>query len=189
MTEKRILRKQLQEELQTLPKQSYEHFSYTIAQSLFQTKEWQGATTIAITISKRPEVDTYQIIRKAWEEKRRIVIPKCDPKDKRMCFRTLTAFNQLESVFYGLLEPVEALTEAVPKEEIDLMIVPGLAYARNGYRLGFGGGYYDRYLSTYKGKTVSLAFHTQIVPTIPIDQHDIPVAKIITDAEIIDIYG
>ncbi|WP_077213975.1 5-formyltetrahydrofolate cyclo-ligase [Bacillus dakarensis] len=187
MKEKSILRKQLQQKLKDISKPEYEHLSYKISQALFSDPYWTDSETIGITISKFPEVDTYQIIRRAWEEKKTIVIPKCLPKQKEMDFRALTAFNQLESVYYGLFEPIETQTEFTEKEKIDLLIVPGLGFTRNGYRLGFGGGYYDRFLKNYNGKTLSLAFHQQLVEELPIEEHDIPVLKIITDQEILTI--
>jgi 5-formyltetrahydrofolate cyclo-ligase len=177
--EKELIRKQIMDELAKIEKPQYEHDSYEIAQLLFQDTIWKEATTVGITISKSPEVDTYQIIRKAWEEGKQVVIPKCLPKKKEMVFRTLTKFNQLESVYYGLLEPIEAMTKEVSANEIDLIIVPGLAFTENGYRIGFGGGYYDRYLANYLGQTISLAFTPQLVAELPIEEHDIPVNKII----------
>jgi 5-formyltetrahydrofolate cyclo-ligase len=188
MEDKRILRKRLQQQLSELPRPEYEHYSYEIAQRLFSEESWKQAETIGVTISKVPEVDTFQIIRKAWQENKRIVIPKCYPEDKKMRFRTLTAFNQLESVFYGLLEPIVRQTKEVPKQNIDLLIVPGLAFTRNGYRLGFGGGYYDRFLQDYHGDTLSLAFNLQLVSELPIEKHDIPVKNIINTEETIHIY-
>lgn len=185
MIAKKELRKSLQEQLSTITKAAYEHYSYLIAKRLYEESFWKEANTIGITVSKIPEVDTYQIIRKCWEAGKTVVIPKCIPIDRRLEFRTLTAFNQLESVYYGLLEPVPSMTEEVQPNEIDLLIVPGLAYTRRRYRLGFGGGYYDRFLQNYKGHTLSLAFQMQIVEEIPIEEHDLPVEKIITDQGII----
>ena len=69
--------------------------------------------------------------------------------------------------------------------QIDLLIVPGLAYTQAGYRLGFGGGYYDRFLRDYDGKTISLAFNCQMIPQIDLEEHDLPVSKIITNTEVI----
>lgn len=180
MMEKKVLREKIQGRLKKMSRPEYEHQSYLIAQQLFNTADWQNASVIATTISRKPEVDTYQIIRKAWEEKKRVVVPKCYPKDKTMVFRELTAFNELESVYYGLLEPIEEKTAAVAKNEIELMIVPGLAFTRKGYRLGFGGGYYDRYLQDFQGKKISLLFKDiQLVEDLPVENHDLPVQAII----------
>jgi 5-formyltetrahydrofolate cyclo-ligase len=185
--EKKQLRRQLKEELSALSLPLYEHWSFQIAQQLYKDEFWEKAATVAITISRFPEVDTWQIIRKAWEQGKRIVIPKCEAKSRTMDFRELTVFSQLESVYFGLLEPIVSETSSVPAEEIDLVIVPGAAYARSGYRLGFGGGYYDRFLANYHGNTLSLAFEKQLINSLPIERHDIPVRKIISNKEVIKI--
>ncbi|MEQ2526185.1 5-formyltetrahydrofolate cyclo-ligase [Robertmurraya yapensis] len=189
MKEKKQIRKQIQQQLVDLSKPDYEHFSYQIAQRLFAESFWKVSNTISITISRMPEVDTYQIIRRAWEEKKTVVVPKCYPSNRTMKFRVLKAFNELESVFYGLYEPKEDVTDEVDKKHIDLMIVPGLAFTKSGERLGFGGGYYDRYLEGYDGKKISLAFQQQVVSSLPVESHDIPLQKIITEEETIEING
>ncbi|MDF2789161.1 MAG: hypothetical protein K0S80_2259 [Neobacillus sp.] len=187
MSEKKLIRKEMKESLALLTKPYYEHYSTKIANTLYNDEDWLNAKLIGITISKEPEVDTYQIIRKAWESGKEVVVPKCNPKDKTLTFRKITEFSQLESVFYGLLEPIIEQTMEVYPENIDLLFVPGLAYTSEGFRLGFGGGYYDRYLTSYYGKTLSLAFHFQVIPQFPIEKHDIPVSKIITNDEVIKI--
>lgn len=183
--DKKQLRIQMKGKLSSITKPLYEDKSYLIAQNLYREQSWMEANTIGITVSNQPEVDTYQIIRKAWELRKRVVVPKCIPGEKIMSFRILDRFSQLESVFYGLYEPIVQETIEVTKNEIDLLIVPGLAYTREGARLGFGGGYFDRYLQDYDGLTLSLAFSDQLVPTLPIENFDLPVAKIITEQEVI----
>jgi 5-formyltetrahydrofolate cyclo-ligase len=185
MSEKKLIRKEMKESLALLTKPYYEHFSNKIAENLYKDEDWVKAGVIGITISKEPEVDTYQIIRRAWEEGKEVAAPKCNPKSKVLSFYKITEFSQLESVFYGLLEPIIEQTIEVKPEAIDLLFVPGLAYTREGFRLGFGGGYYDRYLTNFDGKTLSLAFHFQVIRQIPIEKHDIPVSKIITNDEVI----
>ena len=66
------------------------------------------------------------------------------------------------------------------------MFVPGLCFMKNGYRLGYGGGYYDRYLQNYKGMTVSLAFSDQVVDSLPVESFDIPVEKIVLNNQVIE---
>lgn len=181
MIEKKLVRKQMMETLSKLSKSLYEDYSYKIANLLYEDADWKDSRVLSITISKFPEVDTYQIIRKAWEQGKKVVVPKCYPKDKKMIFYHLTEFSQLESVYFGLLEPKEDSSNAVEASQIDLMIVPGLAYTKEGYRIGFGGGYYDRYLENYTGKTLILAFENQIIPQMVVEEHDIPISKIITN--------
>ncbi|WP_066365794.1 5-formyltetrahydrofolate cyclo-ligase [Neobacillus fumarioli] len=187
MSEKNAIREKMKETLEALPKPIYEDYSYKIACRLFETNEWLTARSVGITVSRFPEVDTFQIIRKAWELGKMVAVPKCVPQEKRMVFRTLTEFSQLESVFYGLLEPIPEQTSAVKADQLDLLIVPGLAFSPDGFRLGFGGGYYDRFLTGFSGKTLSLAFPEQIISRFPVQKHDLPVEKIITPDKVIDI--
>ena len=183
--DKKQMRKEKKELLSSLDRNRYEHKSYLIALGLYGTEEWQNSKTIAITVSNFPEVETWQIIKRGWEEGKNIVVPKCSPSDKRLIFYKLDSFDQLEKVFFGLFEPNPPKTVRVEKEDIELVVVPGLAFMRNGYRLGFGGGYYDRFLEQYNGMTASLAFQEQLVEKVPVEQFDLPVSKIISEREII----
>ncbi|MFP7297632.1 5-formyltetrahydrofolate cyclo-ligase [Neobacillus niacini] len=185
MNEKNRIRKEMKEVLSGLSKPAYDDFSYKVAKNLYQHEDWIQAKVIGVTISKQPEVDTYQIIRKAWESGKDVAAPKCHPKTKSLTFHKINDFSQLESVFYGLFEPIIEKTIEVKPADIDLLIVPGLAYTREGFRLGFGGGYYDRYLPHYYGKTLSLAFDFQVIPEFAIEEHDIAVSTIITNNEVI----
>jgi 5-formyltetrahydrofolate cyclo-ligase len=187
LTTKKFLRSILQLDLQNKTQSLYENQSNQISTILFSTEEWRSANTIAITISRPPEVDTYPIIQQAWKTGKTIVVPKCHKNSRTMTFHIIHSFDELETVFYGLLEPIVSQTVEVHKDSIDLVIVPGLGYTKKGYRLGFGGGYYDRFLSDYHGKKISLAFPEQIVPTVPVEAHDIPIHKLITPEEVINI--
>ncbi|WP_210365935.1 5-formyltetrahydrofolate cyclo-ligase [Bacillus sp. REN3] len=185
MDEKKDLRKKIQAGLSGISRPLYEDLSYRIANRLYNDEMWESASTIGITISRMPEVETLQVVRKAWEQGKRVTVPKCEPQTKGLDFRELKHFSELESVFFGLLEPIPSETEKVLPSEIDLVIVPGLAFSNEGFRLGFGGGYYDRFLENYKGNTLSLAFRKQLVSNVPIEAHDIPVDRIITEDGVI----
>lgn len=185
MKEKQQLRKVVMSELAKISLPTYEDLSFQIAKRFYEDVYWKNASLIAITISKVPEVDTLQLIRKAWEQGKKVVVPKCEHKSRKLDFRELTRFSQLESGYFGLYEPIESETKSVDANEIQLVVVPGLAFSRNGSRLGFGGGYYDRFLENYQGNTVSLAFQQQLIPELPTEAHDKVVKKIITEAEII----
>ncbi|HDR3885963.1 5-formyltetrahydrofolate cyclo-ligase [Bacillus mycoides] len=182
MKEEKIrLRKQIIEHMNSLSEEQYTTLSEQIAVSAYGQKEWVEAKTIGITLSMEQEVNTYPIIEKAWEEGKKIVVPKCNKGARTMSFRRISDFNQLETVYMNLREPIPGLTEEVNACEIDLLIVPGVAYTQRGERIGYGGGYYDRYLVHYKGKTLSLAYDFQIVKHIPVEPFDKNVEKIITE--------
>ena len=80
---------------------------------------------------------------------------------EKWIFDLLLSYDNLETVYMDLLEPIIEETVSVAKNEIDLQIVPGVVFSDEGYRIGFGGGYYDRYIMDYKGATLSLAFECQ----------------------------
>ncbi|MFB6729223.1 5-formyltetrahydrofolate cyclo-ligase [Bacillus mobilis] len=179
--EKLRLRKQIIEHMNSLSEERYTTLSEQIAFSLYAQKEWAEAKTIGITLSMENEVNTYPIIEKAWEEGKKVVVPKCNKGTRTMTFRQISNFDQLETVYMNLREPIPALTEEVGADDIDLQIVPGVAYTGRGERIGYGGGYYDRYLVHYKGKTLSLAYSFQMVEHIPVEPFDKNVEKIITE--------
>ncbi|HGH7178125.1 TPA: 5-formyltetrahydrofolate cyclo-ligase [Bacillus luti] len=187
--EKLRLRKQIIEHMNSLSEERYTTLSEQIAFSLYAQKEWAEAKTIGITLSMENEVNTYPIIEKAWEEGKKVVVPKCNKETRTMSFRQISNFDQLETVYMNLREPIPVLTEEVDADEIDLQIVPGVAYTERGERIGYGGGYYDRYLVHYKGKTLSLAYEFQMVQHIPVEPFDKNVEKIITEKGTIVING
>jgi 5-formyltetrahydrofolate cyclo-ligase len=185
MSSKSEFRRKMMERLKKIPEDTYNDLSARIAANVFKQPEWKHASVIGITISRPPEVDTYRIIKQAWREGKKVAVPKCLPENKEMEFRFITDFEQLEKIYFGLLEPIPEKTELVAPADIGLLFVPGLAFGTNGYRLGFGGGYYDRFLPGYNGETASLAFSIQIEENLPVEEHDIPVARIITEQRVI----
>lgn len=186
---KHKIRNELKALLRTMTESDYRMYSRAIATQLYQLGEWEQANLIGITISNSPEVDTREIIGQAWKQGKQVTVPKCFPADKSIQFRKIASFDELEKVYYGLWEPIVTETEEVSVNEIDLLLVPGLAFTESGYRLGFGGGYYDRFLPYYKGPTLSLAFKDQILAELPVETHGIPVAKLITPEKVFDCDG
>ena len=87
-----------------------------------------------------------------------------------------------------LKEPNPEETNIIPIENISYLIVPGVVFDQNGYRIGFGGGYYDRFLSKYDGPTISLAFDEQILLEVPNESFDIPVQSILSDKRRLECY-
>lgn len=156
-----------------------------IKNRLLNSTYWIESNVIAITIPRKIELNTMPIIEEAWKQGKQVVIPKCYPnQDHLMKFFLFTNINELENVYLDLYEPKEISNRLVEKESIDLIIVPGLLFDKNGYRIGYGGGYYDRYLKGYTNKKISIALEDQIVNYIPYDSFDIPVDAIITEKTI-----
>lgn len=177
----RVLSKRL---LRQIQKEQKKQFLKDISTKLYETHWWQDANIIAITIAREIELDTLPIIEYGWKQGKQMVIPKCYPDTYEMDFYTFTNQYELENVYLDLYEPKEDPTKFVKPSDIDLIIVPGLLYDQHGYRIGYGGGYYDRYLANYNGTKISLAMEQQIVKHVPHDDYDIPVDAVISEKNI-----
>lgn len=184
--EKKILRRKMMQDLRELDSLQYAQRSFQIGERLYQTTEWKNAQTIGITVSRFPEINTWSIIRMAWRQGKVVTIPKSSPVQKEMSFYQIKTFLQMEKGYSNLYEPITKETRLFPKSEIDLLIVPGLIFTMKGDRLGFGGGFYDRFLTDYQGYTIALAFTNQIKEKIPTEPYDLPVQKIVTESALID---
>lgn len=146
---------------------------------LYDQPEWVSAKTVAITLSQSFEVDTAPLILHARHKGQTVVVPRTLPH-RQMEFVAIDEDTTFEETSFGVLEPVDGTV--IPAEEIDLMVVPGVAFTTTGKRLGFGGGYYDRYLANYQGVTISLALNTQVAAEDEweADPFDITVNKVLT---------
>lgn len=153
-----------------------------IEQHLFGLPEWIKATSIAVTLSFRNECSTDRIIEQAWLEGKRVVIPKV--VGKQMKFFEHTPSHVLLENTMGIREPDEHASEIL-LNTVDLCIVPGRAYMRSGYRVGWGGGFYDRALVEFSGATLSIAFAIQVVEVFEVEAFDQPVDTIVTEDEVI----
>src|SRR5690625_1073013 len=167
--------------LTTINKQYKKNIEQQLLRHLLVTNVWIKAQTIGISISLDYEWDTEPIIRAAWEQGKNICVPKCYPDQHKMHFFKLTSLSELENVYYQLQEPNPKKTQYIKKDKIDLLIVPGLYFDSFGYRIGFGGGYYDRYLKGFESPTLSLTSTLFVEAQLPRDAFDIPVKHLITE--------
>lgn len=131
---------------------------------LFNNIDFQNAPSIGITLSINDEIPTFPIINQCWEMGKEVYIPKTF-QDYSMTFIKYTKETELVENSFGAKEPKDYENNIM--DPPDLMIVPGLAYSKDNYRLGFGTGYYDRYLAKYPTKTISLALSRQYYEQTP----------------------
>ncbi|MCA0986040.1 5-formyltetrahydrofolate cyclo-ligase [Guptibacillus algicola] len=185
MQTKHKWRTEMKDRLKELSEDEKSKYDHQLLEQLFTYEPYKSANTIGLTIAMKNEVDTRKIIEHAWSVGKKVAVPKCHPEDKTMTFRYLTSWNELETVYFGLQEPKPEVTEECSPEEIQLLIVPGLLFDERGYRIGFGGGYYDRFLQHYHNSTVSLAYDIQLVKELPVEPFDLPVGALITDKKIL----
>ncbi len=138
-------------------------------------------------MGKEDEVQTLSLIEKALVDKKEVYLPKVAPSLKEIeVFQITDAKQDLKKGFYGILEPNKK--KPVDSNQIDLFILPGLAFDPQGGRLGRGKGMFDQFLASLSEKKkafVGLAFECQMVSKVPSEKHDIHVFQIITEKRIV----
>lgn len=154
-------------------------FDEKIAFNLFNSTEYSSCENILIYVSKDIEVDTKRILCRAFTEKR-VFCPRCRKDSLEMDFFRVRDFSDLKCGMYGISEPVD-MSEIFEDLDNSLCVVPGLAYDIRGYRLGFGRGYYDRFLDGFKGTSVGLCYKNCVCEELPVNNTDIKVDKLITE--------
>lgn len=148
---------------------------------LRQFDAFKNATSIASYYPIGSEVRTQDIMQEAISDGKTLSLPKV--VGDNIEFRKVTDFGNLEKTGFGIMEPKEKCPLV---EEFDVILVPTVGIARNGVRLGYGYGYYDRFLSKSKTESISLTYAKQIVKSIPHSDKDVKIRWIVTENEIID---
>jgi 5-formyltetrahydrofolate cyclo-ligase len=159
--------------------------SASVVEHLQACDDFQAAKTIALYMAIAGEVNLDLLFPECWKQKKRTCIPVFNAEKRLYDLAEVDATTEFQAKHYGIREPINA--KRIPPSEIDLMIVPGVAFDRSGNRLGRGGGYYDRLLDGYAGSIIAVTFDFQIFETIPAADHDIPVRAIVTETKIINV--
>ena len=141
-----------------------------------------ASAVLAYVSAKDNEVDTHGIIRDLMGRGTVVYVPVSDMKRREMQWSRLLSMKELEPTHFGLLEPGPQFRRTDPIPVGAVCLVPGLAFTRNGWRIGYGGGYFDRFLNTFDGLPVGLAHDIQVVEHIPTEPHDRPVDYLITES-------
>ena len=186
--DKKSLRKKVLEKRSKLSKKDIIEYSEIIANKLYEMDYYKNAKRLMSFISFKDEIHTHEIIKTSISEGKSIVVPITFPERKELKVSEVLDFSELEIGFYDILTPKEEFIRFVDPSTIDLILMPGVVFAKDGYRIGYGGGYYDRFLSKLDKKVmkIALAFDLQIVDTVPTESFDIPVDIIITEKRVIN---
>lgn len=160
--------------------------SHEATQRLITLPAYKKAKTVFTYLAYKNELNTNALIQNAWQQGKTIVVPICQKKDKTLLLSRLNSFNDLVVGNYNIFEPKQTHIDPISTDELDLVILPGLAFDLEGNRLGYGGGFIDRFLPTLAPTCtkIALAYDFQILPIIPTQEHDIPVDIIVTDKDI-----
>ncbi|WP_300347118.1 5-formyltetrahydrofolate cyclo-ligase [Clostridium sp.] len=184
------LRREIKHKREIFHKELKNEADRKIREALFKSDVFRNSKTVFIYVNMDLEVNTVEIIRELIKLNKVVAVPKVIPINKKeiqMKALKIDSLLQLnESGAYGILEPSIDCEDI--SEEVDLIIIPGLAFDINGNRLGYGGGFYDRFLSKYpNSKRVALCYDFQILDEIPHEFFDEKVQTIISDKRIIEL--
>jgi 5-formyltetrahydrofolate cyclo-ligase len=175
----------LQTEANRRHQQDKDHLSREICGRLAALSEYAQAATVMFYLDIRDEVRTRHFLPTAWQQGKQIVVPYC--VGERLDLFRLESLDELAVGTFGILEPKPQLRNRTDRKvdlsAVDLIVVPGLAFDRQGGRLGRGQGYYDKLLHLARPDTalVALAFECQLLPSIPMLPHDVYMDKVVTE--------
>jgi len=189
MKDKKYYRHRIKNERKTSDLFENEEKDNSIYEKLIKIVEFDSCKKLFIYVSFDMEINTHKIIKLALEKGKNVYVPKVISKDFGMLAVRLNNLMDLKKNRMGILEPIDK-TEIIDPKDIDLAIIPGLAFDLKGNRIGYGGGYYDRFFSDKKKKLpimIALAYESQVFPQIQEETYDIIVDKIITEKNVYNI--
>lgn len=178
MNNKSVLRRQISAQKRAMSDEQIQQASQRLADRLFETDLYKNAQSIYGYLSYNQEVRTDPILRRAMLDGKRVAVPKVFGDD--MKFLWIEDLSLVTPGFYNIPEPIADEPEA--DDELALVLMPGLAFDSAGHRIGYGGGFYDRYLSAHPyHKLVALCYHFQLLDCVEVEAHDVPVDLVIAD--------
>ena len=160
-----------------------------VKDALLSTDLYRNANTIMAYVDFRNEVQTEKIIKKAIADGKRVVIPISIVESRQLLLSEIINYDEeLEPGAYGILEPKKEYIRETDAELVDMVLIPGVAFDERGFRVGYGAGYYDRFLERVRPdiSKIALAFELQMVDYAFEDSHDIPTSMIVTEDRIIE---
>lgn len=182
---KSVIRRRLREILAGIAEADRHARSVAACNLIAASPEFAAARIVMLYLSTPTEVDTAPLALRCWQQGKTVVVPKVSWDAKRMLPVEICSLQtSMTTTGAGVREPMAG--KPVPTEFIDLVIVPGLGFTASGHRIGRGMGFYDRFLaqSEFVGVSCGLAFEQQILPDLPIMDHDVPLSMLATDISI-----
>lgn len=169
---KQALRQRIQRQRQAMTAKAVAEKSLALCSMVLSSPQYQSAKTLYAYLPFRNEVQILPLLHQALADGKQVALPKCYGKEMR--FLLTTDFSQIQHSAFGAPEP--AANAPVAQDTSALVIVPGLVFDRRGYRIGYGGGYYDRFLAREpEHPTMALCYDFQLLPHLEAEAHDVPV--------------
>ncbi|MDG5766458.1 5-formyltetrahydrofolate cyclo-ligase [Balneolales bacterium ANBcel1] len=190
-TDRQIIRDDAVGRRKSLPPGELHRLGDAISRQVFNTTWFREASAVHcfFGVVEKGEVSTRKLLEGILSEGKTLVMPRMEGEEGRMGHYIVQDLNRLEINSRGIPEPADCPAASV--RDIDLVLVPGLAADRAGNRIGFGKGYYDRFLSQQEltASSILLLPEVFLVETVPAEPHDVPVDAIATDTRLIDCHG
>ena len=186
---KQTLKSEISEKRKALSKEEIKEKSSKIKENLYSLEEFKKAKNILFYVSFNDEVDTHEIIKELLANKEKnIIVPYVVKNNPILQLSEIKNFNELEPKTWGILEPKDEFIRKFDIENVDLVIIPGIVFDQNGHRIGYGYGYYDRFLKKLDKNVVKIGFgfEFQIVDKIPEEKHDVPVDIMVNEKRVIN---
>ncbi|MCB2293721.1 5-formyltetrahydrofolate cyclo-ligase [Clostridium algoriphilum] len=181
---KDTLRKNMLQQRKSMNVQDVNTFSAQIISIIMKLPQFENSRNIMLYLSFNKEVDTYPLATWCLTHGKNVIAPYCIQTTKQIIpYKINNITSDLTKSTFGVMEPKHNLLEKINIEDIDLIIVPGVVFDKACNRIGFGAGYYDRFLSKKlkSTPTIGIAYDYQIIDKVPTDEYDIPLDFIITE--------
>lgn len=176
MPDKRTLRREIGSKKRAMSAAQIEEYSGELARRLYDTEYYRAARSLYCYLPYNQEVRTWPILARARADGKRVAVPKCYGRE--MKFLWLDDFSRVAEGAYGIPEPL--FDEPVADDEEALIVMPGLAFDPDGHRVGYGGGFYDRYLEAHPHhRLVALCYPFQLFEHLDVEAHDVAVDLVI----------
>ncbi len=177
------MKKELRKQFIKIRKDSFdERISNIIFERLVALDEYKKAKHILCYASYNSEVDTFNLMNRIIQDGKKLYLPRCIPEKREMDVCNVKDLSELKTGAYGIKEPTG---DSVSADLLDLVIVPMVAFDREKTRLGYGGGYYDRFLLKINAVKMGIAFSVQESDKLIKEPTDIPMDIIVTEKEVI----
>ena len=185
---KKKLRQHVRETLARIARPENHARSLQAIDRMVALEEFRAARIVMLYLPMPEEVDTLPLAEACWQAGKVVLVPRCKMNPRTMDACRIDSLSEgLVSSYYGILEPHDGHV-AWPPGQIDFIVVPGLAFDSRGGRLGRGAGFYDRFLAQTAGGCTAcgIAFHEQLIDSVPVLDHDERIDILVTDKEVLD---
>ena len=174
--DKKALRSQIKAAKKAMTDEQIANLSQELCAQFLQTDEYRNAKTIYGYLPYNQEVRTWALLEQAIKDGKKIAVPKVYGEEMRFIY--LSDLSAVSDGYAGIPEPI--MDEPVAVDTTALVLMPGLAFDREGHRIGYGGGFYDRFLENEPNHpTVALCYHFQLLDHLDTEEHDIPVDRVL----------